>query len=84
MKIEGTGNLIDRQIQTKQYVKTFHYGPYQKVGATYKKMYAWAKAKDLSFENESIEFYLNDPRGTKKESSKTMALIPVGHDNQGI
>jgi len=33
--------------------------------------------KDLSFENESIEFYLNDPKDTNKESLKTMVLIPV-------
>lgn len=76
-KIEGVNNLIDRQIQNKKYVKTFHYGPYQKVGSTYKKMYDWAKAQNMSFENESIEFYLNDPRDTKKESLKTMVLIPL-------
>jgi effector-binding domain-containing protein len=67
-KIEGADNLIDRQIRNKKYVKTIHHGPYQKVGITYKRMYTWAKSQNLSFENESMEFYLNDPRDTKKES----------------
>jgi effector-binding domain-containing protein len=76
---EGADNLICRRIQNKKFVKAFHYGPYRKIGVTYKKMYAWARDRDLSFESESIEFYLNDPRETKKESLKTMVLIPVAN-----
>ena len=76
-KIEGVNNQIYRKIQNKKYIKTIHYGPYQKVGETYKKMYAWAKSQNLSFENESLEFYLNDPKETSKESLETMVLIPV-------
>lgn len=76
-KIEGADNLVERQIRNKKYVKTIHCGPYQKVGVTYKKMYTWAKSQNLSLENESIEFYMNDPRDTKKESLETMVLIPV-------
>lgn len=78
-KIGGANNLVGRKIQTKKYVKTIHYGPYQKVGATYQKMYVWAKGKKLSFENESIEFYLNDPRDTEKNSLETMVLIPIAN-----
>jgi effector-binding domain-containing protein len=76
-KIGGENNLISRQISNKKYVKTIHYGPYHKVGITYKKMYAWAKSQNLSFENESLEFYLNGPRDTEKEFLKTVVLIPV-------
>ena len=76
-KIEGKDSMVERQIQNKKYIKTIHYGPYQKVGSTYKKMYDWAMTQNLSFENESIELYLNDPKDTKKESLKTMVLIPV-------
>ena len=39
----------------------------------------WARTQGLSYENESIEFYLNDPKDTKKESLKTMVLIPVAN-----
>jgi effector-binding domain-containing protein len=77
MKIEGANDLKDRQIQNKKYVKTIQYGPYQDVGATYKKMYAWAKSQNLDFENESLELYLNNPKVTDKERLKTMVLIPV-------
>ncbi len=79
-KIENKNNLVCRKIEHKKYVKTIHYGPYQKVGVTYKKMYAWAREQKLSFESESIEFYLNDPRNTKKESLETMVLIPVKNE----
>jgi len=78
-KIEGVNNMIDRRIQNKKYIKTTHYGPYQKVGETYKKMYTWSKTQNLSFENESLEFYLNDPRETSKESLETMVLIPLAN-----
>ena len=67
--IEGTGNLVCRKIQNKKYVKTIHHGPYQKVGAAYKRMYVWTRAQKLSLENESMEFYLNDPRDTLKKIS---------------
>ena len=76
-KIEGAENLVCRAIQKQKYVKTIHYGPYQKVGATYKKMCAWAGTQKLSLEGESLEFYLNDPRDTPEKSLETMVLIPI-------
>lgn len=76
-KIGGTDNMISKHIKTEKYIKTHHYGPYQKVGGTYKKMCAWAKTKNLTLDKESFEFYLNDPGETKKEDLKTMVLIPV-------
>ncbi len=79
-KIEGADNLVCRTIKKQKYVKTIHYGPYQKVGATYKKMYIWAKAQKLSLENESMEFYLNDPKNTEKNSLETMVLIPIANN----
>lgn len=82
-KIEGANNLANHKIQNKKYVKTIHYGPYQKVGVTYKNMYAWAKAQKLSFENEFIEFYLNDPKNTEKQSIETMVLIPIANRDIG-
>jgi effector-binding domain-containing protein len=75
--VAGANNMICRKIKNKKYAKTIHYGPYEKVGNTYKKMCAWAKSQNLSFENESLEFYLNDPRDTEKESLETMVLIPL-------
>ncbi len=66
-----------RYIENKKYVKTIHHGPYHKVGDTYRKMYNWAVAQQLSLGSESIEFYLNDPSEVKKESLETMVLIPI-------
>ncbi len=64
-------------IQNTKYIKTIHHGAYHKVGQTYKKMYVWAVEQQLSLGNESIEFYLNNPKEVKKELLETMVLIPI-------
>ena len=64
-------------IKKSQYVKTIHHGAYHKVGKTYKILYSWAVEQQLCLGQESIEFYLNDPREVKKEALETMVLIPV-------
>ena len=54
-----------------------HIGPYQKVGETYKKMVKFAKENNLALENESIEYYLNDPSTVTKDKLETEVLIPI-------
>ena len=76
-KLDGKGNLNSLTIGNRKYVMTFHYGPYQKVGQTYKRIFSWIKEKNLTPENESIEIYLNDPQKTKKKDLKTTILIPL-------
>ncbi len=76
-KLEAKDNMKTDLIKLNKYVQTTHLGPYQKVGDTYKKMYAWAKGQNLELVGESIEFYLNDPRETKKEFLETLVLIPI-------
>jgi len=58
-----------------KYLKKIHKGAYSKVGKTYKEMLLWAKSNNISLANESIEFYLNDPREVKKTELETMVLI---------
>ncbi len=65
------------EIPATHYVQAVHFGPYHKVGETYKTMARWAKLEDIALANESIEIYLNDPRHTEKNHLKTELLIPV-------
>ncbi|MBU0473767.1 MAG: GyrI-like domain-containing protein [Bacteroidetes bacterium] len=76
-ELEQSGNIKHKFFEKKKYVQTTHMGPYQKVGKTYKSMYIWAKNENLELENISIEFYLNDPKETKKNDLKTLVLIPI-------
>ncbi len=76
-KLQEKGNIKPAVYENKKYVKTIHRGPYQKVGATYKEIYAYIKENKLIPKNESFEFYLNDPRETKKEELETEVLIPL-------
>ena len=76
-ELEAKDNMKTDLIKLKKYVQTTHFGPYQKVGNTYKNMYVWAKEQNFELVGESIEFYLNDPRETKKELLETLVLIPI-------
>ena len=76
-KLDAKENIKPAVYENKKYVKTIHKGPYQKVGATYKALYAYIKENNLNPENESFEFYLNDPKETKKEELETEVLIPL-------
>ena len=40
-------------------------------------MYAYMNENKLIPENESFEFYLNDPHKVKKEELETEVLIPI-------
>ncbi len=64
-------------LKKTQYIKAIHIGAYQNVGKTYKTMYSLAIEKKLLLDNESIEFYLNDPRKVEKKLLETMVLIPI-------
>ena len=74
-QLAGEEELKPKYIETQNYAKAIHIGPYQKVGKTYKNLYAWIKAQNLSAVGESIEIYINNPRETKKEDLETIVLI---------
>lgn len=76
-KVEGEKSISADVLKKGKYVKTLHKGPYQKVSDTYKEMLAFLKERNLNYKNESIEFYLNDPRTVKKEDLETIVLIPL-------
>ena len=75
--LDSKNEMKASHISHCRYVKGMHYGAYQKVGTTYKMMVAWMNENNVSPKGESFEFYLNDPRETKKEELETMILIPL-------
>ena len=75
--LPGEGEIVAGFIPAGRYVKAVHKGPYQKVGATYKKMIAFIKKENLKYGDECIEYYLNDPKTTKKEDLETIVMIPI-------
>jgi effector-binding domain-containing protein len=76
-QVDESGDLLSHRIEQRRYVKATHYGPYHQVSNTYRHIVEWANEHDLVLDNESIEFYLNDPREVGKEKTETMVLIPV-------
>ena len=72
-----SGTIRPGKIDSRRYLKALHYGPYHKVGDTYQEMLDYAKEDNIVLGNESIEFYLNDPREAGKERTETLVLIPV-------
>ncbi len=76
-KTEGEGNIKSGTIEKGKFVKMLHRGPYQKVGSTYKAMGEFIKKENFKIKNESIEYYLNDPKTTKKEDLETIVMIPL-------
>jgi len=59
------------------YLRAIHIGPYQKIGDTYRKMIEYSNENNLKVKNESIEFYLNDPKTTQNSNLETELLIPL-------
>lgn len=76
-KLPDKDDFVSNRFTKKRYLRAMHYGPYQKVSETYKKMWNFAQENNLSLESESIEFYLNDSTTVKKEDIETEVLIPL-------
>jgi effector-binding domain-containing protein len=69
--------LVSYEKPKSKFLKTIHYGSYIKVGKTYLELLSYAKKHKLKLDNESFEFYLNDPKITKKIDLETEVLIPI-------
>lgn len=60
-----------------KYIETMHMGPYQNVGETYKKIYAFAQTEGVKLGDKSYEYYMNDPREVSKKELETKVLVPI-------
>ena len=62
-----------------EYAVTTHFGPYEKLGETYSKLYGqWLVQSNREYRSEpGLEFYLNSPDGTEPEDLVTDICIPL-------
>lgn len=76
-KLEGKERIKPAIIEKRKYIQAMHIGPYHKVGDTYKAIYKWSQEQQLELGDQSIEFYLNDPRETDKKDLETKVLVQL-------
>ncbi|MFC1794961.1 GyrI-like domain-containing protein [Planctomycetota bacterium] len=76
---EPEGDVAVQIIGGGEYAVTTHFGPYNKLGLTYNKLFGqWLLQSDRRLRSEPcIEFYLNDPEGTEPEDLLTDICLPL-------
>ncbi len=76
-ELENKDDMTVITLPSDEYIETMHIGPYQKVGDTYKKIYAFSEKGGRKLGGKSYEYYLNDPKETSKEKLETRVLVPL-------
>ena len=76
---EPEGDIGVQIIGGGEYAVTTHFGPYNKLGLTYNKLFGhWLLNSDRKLRSEPcLEFYLNDPDGTEPEELLTDVCLPL-------
>ncbi len=74
--VEEQGEVKIHLMTKTPYIQIMHYGSYHQIPQTYAKIMNWAQENGYEIKNESIEFYLNDPRQTPKDKLETEILVP--------
>ncbi|MBN2588983.1 MAG: AraC family transcriptional regulator [Sedimentisphaerales bacterium] len=74
-----TDEIAVQTIGGGEYAVTTHFGPYEKLGETYSKLYGqWLVQSDREYRSEpGMEFYLNAPDNTEPEDLVTDICIPL-------
>jgi len=70
-------NLIYKEYGDKKFVTIMHYGPYCKIGSTYKTLYKQIKENNLKVAKDAFEIYLNDPNKVAKKDLQTKIYVEV-------
>jgi AraC family transcriptional regulator len=74
-----TEDIAAQTIGGGEYAVTTHFGPYNKLGETYSKLFGqWLVQSGREFRSEPcMEFYLNDPDTTEPEDLLTDICLPL-------
>jgi AraC family transcriptional regulator len=72
-------DIAVQEIGGGEYAVTTHFGPYNKLGQTYNKLFGqWLLNSNRQLRSEPcLEFYLNDPDGTEPEDLLTDICLPL-------
>lgn len=63
--VEGEGDVGPTFLPSGKSVSGFHFGPYGRIGETYKRMMDWMAEKGLRPAGKMWEVYLTDPEKEK-------------------
>ena len=58
-------------------LQSLHIGPYDQVGASYDRLFEYAREQDLTPKTPCHEIYISDPRRVAPEKLKTIVRLPV-------
>ncbi|MFQ3579375.1 MAG: GyrI-like domain-containing protein, partial [Bacteroidales bacterium] len=82
LSIEKKKNIEHTRLRFESYeeglcVQAFHLGDYKKMNDTLNNMISFAEEKQLNYERDTHDIYLNDSRKTKTENLKTIMRVKV-------
>jgi len=82
LSIKKEKNIEYKRLRFETYeeglcIQAFHLSDYNKMNETLQKMVTYAEEKQLNYENDTHDIYLNDIRKTKTENLKTIMRIKV-------
>ncbi|KPK37832.1 MAG: hypothetical protein AMJ65_13710 [Phycisphaerae bacterium SG8_4] len=77
------GDIAIQTIAGGEYAVTTHFGPYEKLGQTYSRLFGeWLLTSGRELRSQPcLEFYLNDPDGTEPEDLITDICLPLRSKN---
>jgi effector-binding domain-containing protein len=76
--IRPEGEFFSYTLPGGTMARIVHLGPYETMGDSYKRIFAWIDERDLGMKGPIREVYYNDPREVRPEEIKTEILVPVG------
>ncbi len=74
---KGDEKVMVKKLDPIQVATTIYTGPYDKIGETYGKLFAWIGMNKYQVVGAPREIYLNDPAKVPAESLKTKIAIPI-------
>jgi len=75
--VAGSGDIHSGSTYAGKAVQFVHVGPYEKIGETTIKAFAWLAVQGYKANDRLIEEYLNSPADTAPEKLQTRLKIPV-------
>jgi effector-binding domain-containing protein len=76
-KIVETDQISHYELPGVKMVKTIHKGPYEKVGDTYNRLFAWMAENGKEVKGPYREYYMNDPKEVPPEEILTEVYAQI-------
>jgi effector-binding domain-containing protein len=76
-QVRTEGEIIAYTLPGGTMARIVHRGPYETMGGSYERLFAWITERGLGMKGPIREVYYNDPREVRPEEIKTEILAPV-------